>query len=79
MSDALVRRLGFLSILLGLASLALMAISVWGFRTAGCLTTIEVLRRSRLSSSMVEQWTFNPLVQGSSPWGGTDPPVNAPR
>ena len=20
---------------------------------------------------MVEQWTFNPLVQGSSPWGGT--------
>jgi hypothetical protein len=28
-------------------------------------------RRSRLPSSMVEQWTFNPLVQGSSPWGGT--------
>ena len=22
---------------------------------------------------MVEQWTFNPLVQGSSPWGGTEP------
>jgi hypothetical protein len=31
----------------------------------------QVSRRSRLSSSMVEQWTFNPLVQGSSPWGGT--------
>ena len=28
-------------------------------------------RRSRLPSSMEEQWTFNPLVQGSSPWGGT--------
>ena len=28
-------------------------------------------RRSRLSSSMVEQWTFNPLVLGSSPRGGT--------
>ena len=27
--------------------------------------------RSRPSSSMEEQWTFNPLVQGSSPWGGT--------
>ena len=25
----------------------------------------------RPSSSMEEQWTFNPLVQGSSPWGGT--------
>jgi hypothetical protein len=35
-------------------------------------------RRSRLSSSMVEQWTFNPLVQGSSPWGGTSGP-NARR
>ena len=23
------------------------------------------------SSSMVEQWTFNPLVRGSSPRGGT--------
>ena len=23
------------------------------------------------SSSMVEQWAFNPLVQGSSPWGRT--------
>ena len=32
-------------------------------------------RRSRLSSSMVEQWTFNPLVQGSSPWGGTSNPI----
>ena len=31
-------------------------------------------RRSRLSSSMVEQWTFNPLVLGSSPRGGTNPP-----
>ena len=29
-------------------------------------------RRSRLSSSMVEQWTFNPLVLGSSPRGGTE-------
>ena len=27
--------------------------------------------RARPSSSMEEQWTFNPLVQGSSPWGGT--------
>ena len=27
--------------------------------------------RDRPSSSMEEQWTFNPLVQGSSPWGGT--------
>ena len=26
---------------------------------------------ARPSSSMEEQWTFNPLVQGSSPWGGT--------
>lgn len=34
MSDTLVRRFGFLSILLGLASLTLLAISVWGFRTA---------------------------------------------
>lgn len=34
MSDAIVRRLSLLSILLGLASLALLAISVWGFRTA---------------------------------------------
>ncbi len=30
--------------------------------------------RSRASSSMVEQWTFNPLVQGSSPWGRTKTP-----
>ena len=29
-------------------------------------------RRSRLSSSMEEQWTFNPLVLGSSPRGGTE-------
>ena len=28
-------------------------------------------RRSRASSSMVEQRAFNPLVQGSSPWGRT--------
>ena len=27
--------------------------------------------RSRASSSMVEQWTFNPLVLGSSPRGRT--------
>ena len=32
-------------------------------------------RRSRLSSSMVEQWTFNPLVLGSSPRGGTRSPA----
>ena len=32
----------------------------------------HVFNRSRPSSSMAEQWTFNPLVQGSSPWGGTD-------
>ena len=25
----------------------------------------------RPSSSMAEQWTFNPMVQGSSPWGAT--------
>jgi len=35
MPDALLRRLGFLSILLGLASLAFLAIAVWGFRMAG--------------------------------------------
>ena len=26
---------------------------------------------SRPSSSTAEQWTFNPLVQGSNPWGAT--------
>lgn len=35
MPDSLARRLGFLSILLGAASLALMAVSVWGFRAGG--------------------------------------------
>ncbi len=35
MPDALSRRLGILSIILGLASLALLAISVWGFRAGG--------------------------------------------
>jgi hypothetical protein len=25
----------------------------------------------RPSSSTAEQWTFNPLVQGSNPWGAT--------
>ena len=36
-------------------------------------------RRSRLSSSMVEQWTFNPLVLGSSPRGGTRSPSTTGR
>ncbi len=36
-------------------------------------------RRFRLSSSMVEQWTFNPLVLGSSPRGGTPRIVLWPR
>jgi uncharacterized protein (DUF1499 family) len=35
MPDTLARRLGFLSILLGVASLALLAVSVWGFRAGG--------------------------------------------
>lgn len=35
MPDALARRLGLLSMLLGLASLALLAVSVWGFRAGG--------------------------------------------
>lgn len=35
MPDALARRLGFLSVLLGIASLALLAVSVWGFRAGG--------------------------------------------
>lgn len=35
MSDILTRRLGFLSVLLGLASIALLAASVWGFRAGG--------------------------------------------
>ncbi|MCO6411058.1 DUF1499 domain-containing protein [Hoeflea alexandrii] len=35
MRDTLARRLGFLSILLGVASIALIAVSVWGFRAGG--------------------------------------------
>lgn len=35
MPDILARRLGLLSVLLGLASLALLALSVWGFRAGG--------------------------------------------
>jgi hypothetical protein len=35
MPDALSRRLGILSILLGLSSLALLALSAWGFRAGG--------------------------------------------
>lgn len=35
MPDTLARPLGFLSILLGVASIALLAISVWGFRAGG--------------------------------------------
>jgi uncharacterized protein (DUF1499 family) len=35
MHDILTRRLGYLSILLGLASIALLALSVWGFRVGG--------------------------------------------
>jgi hypothetical protein len=35
MPDTLARPLGFLSILLGAASLALLAVSVWGFRAGG--------------------------------------------
>jgi uncharacterized protein (DUF1499 family) len=35
MPDILTLRLGFLSVLLGLASLALFAVSVWGFRAGG--------------------------------------------
>lgn len=35
MPDTLARRLGLLSILLGAASLALLAVSVWGFRAGG--------------------------------------------
>jgi uncharacterized protein (DUF1499 family) len=35
MPDTLARRLGFLSILLGVASIALLAVSVWGFRAGG--------------------------------------------
>src|ERR1022692_1377237 len=37
--------------------------------------TIRAVAPARLAprgvSSMVEQWTFNPLVQGSSPWRPT--------
>ena len=29
---------------------------------------LEVLKNDWVTSSMVEQWTLNPLVQGSSPW-----------
>jgi len=32
----------------------------------------HVVPRPRPSSSMAEQRTFNPLVQGSSPWGVTN-------
>lgn len=35
MPDRLARPLGFLSILLGVASIALLAVSVWGFRAGG--------------------------------------------
>lgn len=35
MCDTITRRLGLLSVLLGLASLALLAVSVWGFRAGG--------------------------------------------
>ncbi|GHF73104.1 DUF1499 domain-containing protein [Seohaeicola zhoushanensis] len=35
MPDTLVRRLGYLSIVLGVASIALLAVSVWGFRAGG--------------------------------------------
>lgn len=35
MPDTLARPLGFLSILLGVASIALLAVSVWGFRVGG--------------------------------------------
>lgn len=35
MPDTLARPLGFLSILLGVASIALLAVSVWGFRAGG--------------------------------------------
>lgn len=35
MPDTLARPLGFLSILLGVASIALFAVSVWGFRVSG--------------------------------------------
>lgn len=35
MPDTLARRLGLLSILLGVVSLALLAVSVWGFRAGG--------------------------------------------
>ena len=35
MHDVLARRFGFLSILLGAASLGLLAVSVWGFRAGG--------------------------------------------
>ncbi len=41
--------------------------------------TIRAVVSARLAprgvSSMVEQWTFNPLVQGSSPWRPTAPKV----
>src|ERR1022692_72336 len=43
--------------------------------------TIRAVAPARLAprgvSSMVEQWTFNPLVQGSSPWRPTasSPPL----
>lgn len=35
MPDILTRRIGLLSVLLGLASIALLALSVWGFRVGG--------------------------------------------
>lgn len=35
MPDTFARRLGFLSFLLGVASLALLAVSVWSFRAGG--------------------------------------------
>ena len=44
--------------------------------------TIRAVVSARLAprgvSSMVEQWTFNPLVQGSSPWRPTAPKVHSP-
>ena len=32
---------------------------------------VTLVDGDRPSSSTAEQWTFNPLVQGSNPWGAT--------
>lgn len=48
--------------------------SAMQFQSRGTCTNSASSARipcARPSSSMAEQWTFNPMVQGSSPWGAT--------